>query len=371
MNNMMNNGYYQQPTQQPIYFGTNAFYPQQSMAPMGAVGYGYQQPVAQPMLMGGTVINPIKSNGVCTLSDEDKELLARQNKSPFEVTPTDVAKARCNHVDENGVLTIDIIDGKKNIVRCNRCKQTWKFLHPTQEAVEAFCNEFLNLFQTMKTLWKNPTKEYAQTIYSIQTILQQMPELWRLAEKSWKEVERQFTNQVQNVNSCYPGGYPNYNPVNYGGYPTPVYQQPPMGYQQPSMGYQQMPMNYQQAPGYQPQPMPIGGTMMGGNPFTMNGEAPVVQQAQTQQPVYQQTTPGMAMQPIQPTVQPVQQQPIQSVVPNTAAPVVPQDRPIPTTSVNVGQNTPIPTPGTPQIIQPTQAAPAANNTVTSSSTVTV
>ena len=111
---------------------------------------------------------------------------------------------------------------------------------------------------------------------------------------------------------------------------------------------------------------------MGGNPFTMNGEAPVVQQAQPvqQQPMYQ-ATPGMAMPPIQPTVQPVQQQPVQPTVPNTVTPVVPQDRPIPTTSVNVGQNTPIPTPGTPQIIQPTQANPAANNTVTSSSTVTV
>lgn len=291
-------------------YSTNNYYPnpnmipvQQSATPTPFINnpnpylngyYGNGTVGQQPIQASGVQINSMPNVGSATTTEEDRELLKSQKGSLFQFTELDKARGRCNHRDGNNNYALVVIgggNGEATEVECKICGAKFHLVDTSIEAVNEYCKMFLDLFQTMKTMWINPPHEFAEAVFECQAILEKLPDMYKVSNISYESAMKQISNIIQsagyqgNQMVSYLQNTPNPMTTMGGGmmYPQPQYQQmnPMMG-QQPMYGYQNV-------------AQPMGGTMMGGgSAFYQNGVTP--------QPVVQQ--------PIQPVVQQQTQQPV-------------------------------------------------------------
>lgn len=297
-------------------------YPQMQPQMMG--GMGYPQPqfgaATAPFIggvTGGVQINPVNIRNASTLSKEDAELLKGLGIKQFQITPEAVAKSHCNHRHpENGMFTLEEIGAPgSGRYRCSICKEEFNLVQPTPEAAAELVSMFNDFFQSIKTLWYSVPKEWAEQVYSALAIINQLPEMYKVAIKDWQQIEKQINGQVQpayagGAFSNYMNGYPQMQvqPQFMGGMMggfqpqmQPQMMGGMMGFQPQMMGGQMM-MPGQAMGGFQQQmPTAVGGAM-NMNPFYQNGATPV-QQQQMQQPQMNNTFGAPQMQQQQATPQ--------------------------------------------------------------------
>lgn len=270
----MYTNYSAQPQQTPYgVYNTPYGYPQQNMWNQQPY-YNPQQPVYGYPVGSGVIINPCNVKGISTTSKEDDEILKNAGTKEFQITGVDIARSKCNHKDQEGNLKIECIDDTTNKFRCTKCGETFKLIKPSQEAVEELVEMVLDLFQSIKTSWLSPPKEFAENVYTIQCLIKQLPEMYKAAMRDWDNSKKAISNQVQPAYAGYYGSPFNSVPpvIQQGFYGNPYAAPAPM--QPPMSGYQQM------QPGqpivnnnYYSQPMPVGGNMT--SEFVQGGVVPV------------------------------------------------------------------------------------------------
>ena len=312
-----------------------------AQAPYGAV-YGqpmYGTPVQpnyyDPSTMygyapgSGVQINPCNVRGISTTSKEDDELLKTSGTKNFQITALDIAKSKCNHKDQNGLIKVEILDAESNLVHCDKCGENFHLIKPSQEAVEELVGMFLDLFQSIKTAWLTPPKEFAESVYTIQCLIKQVPEMYKAAQRDWNAGQKAINNQYQ---PTYAGGYynnalGNIPQIQQGFYGQPMYGAPPVqtNYQFVQPGQPMMNNYYGQQ--MMQQPMPVGGNMPMQSEFVQGGIVPPTPQQQSVPitsaiPFAQQATPAPTM-----TSVPQPGQPINQVPPQSPRQVTPQQAP--------------------------------------------
>jgi hypothetical protein len=267
----MYNNYSAAPYGAPSFPGN---YPQQPM-------YGYQSnnyygPGCNMNPGTGVTLNPCTIRGISTTSKEDEELLKNAGTREFQITAVDVARSKCNHKDHDGNIRIECVDDATNKYRCTKCGEAFHLVKPSQEAVEQLVEMFLDLFQSIKTSWLTPPKEFAEQVYTIQCLIKQVPDMYKAATRDWEANERAMSNQIQPAysGSFYNSYFNNMPNIYHGGYGQPPmmnqYNMNPQTYQPPMMNqgnyYNQPMMN---------QPMPVGGNIMNSE-FVQGGVVPPV-----------------------------------------------------------------------------------------------
>lgn len=300
-----------------------------------ATMYGYPQG-------SGVIVNPCNVKGISTTSKEDDELLRNSGTKEFQITPLAMAIARCNHKDEHGNIKVEIIDSETNYFKCTKCGKKFHLIRPTEEEVKDVVNMFLDLFQSIKTSWLTPPKEFAEQVYTIQCLIEMVPDMYKAAQRDWKAGLKAINNQVQAANGgsywnnglnavphIQEGFYQGYQGGGYAGYNNGYPQQPQMYPPQQPGGYQFMQPGQGMGGGYynqqMQQPTPMGGNMMRSE-FVQGGVVPPVpQQNPAPIPNFMQMQQPMPGQPQQQPIPQMQQQPVanpqqQSTAPNMVLP---------------------------------------------------
>lgn len=300
---------YGAPQQQVPYTQTPMWQPQPNYYDP-RTSYGYPQG-------SGVIVNPCNVKGVSTTSKEDDELLRNSGAKSFQISALDMAKARCNHKDQNGNIKVEVLDAD-NLCRCTKCGKKFHLIKPSKEVVQQLVDMFLDLFQSVKVMWLTPPKEFAEQVYTIQCLIEQVPEMYEAAQRDWTATEKAINNQIQPayIGSYYANGLNNIPTIQQGFYGAPAYQQPIPGQQ----GYQFVqpgqPMNNGYYNQNMTQPMPVGGNMMRSD-FVQGGVVPMAPQQQNV-PVNQAIPNFMQMQ--QPMPGQPQQTPVMSSVPQPGQP---------------------------------------------------
>ena len=312
-----------------------------AQAPYGAQVYGQpmygtpQPNYYDPSTMygyapgSGVQINPCNVRGISTTSKEDDELLKTSGTKNFQITALDIAKSKCNHKDQNGMIKVEILDAETNLVHCDKCGENFHLIKPSQEAVEELVGMFLDLFQSIKTAWLTPPKEFAESVYTIQCLIKQVPEMYKAAQRDWNAGQKAINNQYQ---PTYAGGYynnalGNIPQIQQGFYGQPMYGAPVQPNYQFVQPQQPMMNNYYGQPMTMQQPMPVGGNMPMQSEFVQGGIVPPTPQQQSVPitnavPFAQQATPAPTM-----TSVPQPGQPINQVPPQSPRQVTPQQAP--------------------------------------------
>lgn len=289
---------------------------------------------AQPMgfaqnngVVFGNTPQPVRSN----LTNEQLDIIRKKNQNGLTLTADQLLIEEWNFRNPDGTLALEVIDPATNLVRVRGTNITFNMVVASKEVVEQMITFLTNAGMTAKAT----TKEYGDNVNEINKAIgivrNLFPQYYNDAITNLKNDMKNSSNMVSGIgyqgnwNNGYfngtIGAVPNYFiPNGNMGYQQPMpgaYQQPTqpqmmpqqMPYQQP-MGYQQQPMQYpqQQMMGA---PMPMGGTMMGGNPFVQNGQP-------QQQP---QMTPQQSM------TQPQAATPQLQNIPMPGAPVTPTANP--------------------------------------------
>ena len=313
----------------PVY-GNN--YPQQPMYGYGIQPNGYDPRTAYGYAPGsGVTINPCNVRGISTTSREDEEILKNAGTKEFQITEVDIARSRCNHKDHDGNIKIECVDSAQNKFRCTKCGESFRLIKPSQEAVEELVEMFLDLFQSIKTSWLTPPKEFAENVYTIQCLIKQVPEMYKAAQRDWEAGKRAINNQIQ---PAYAGGY-YANALN--GIPQMVqgfYNAPYTPSQQPMNPNYQMMQPQNMGNGYynqqmMQQPMPVGGNMITSD-FVQGGIVP-----QPSVPVSQAVPFAHNNNPQQPVTQAPQMNQVPTMnIPQPGQPVnnTPQINPLPNTA---------------------------------------
>jgi hypothetical protein len=210
---------------------------------MPNVGFGYS---------GTTPQEPIAMN--TPLTQENIEEL-RHNEQPVfgkKLTKDEYLRAICTHKDKNGNFTLR--DNHDGTFTCSICKQTFHLIEPSEtniEEIQAICENFLDLFQTIKTMYGPIPEETAKDLYSISGFVPKFPKMYEIAAHYYQRLtpgqytQSHYGNATQNqLWSLMSGGnmfgqgfgqapqpfQPSYQqPVQY----QPQYAQP----QQPNNGY--------------------------------------------------------------------------------------------------------------------------------------
>lgn len=209
------------------------------------MGYGY----------AGTSPEPIAMN--TPLKPEDIEYL-RHNETPVfgkKLTKDEYLRAICTHKDKNGNFTLK--DNHDGTFTCSICKTTFRLIDPIDsnpEQIESICENFKDLFESIKTMYGPISVETAQTLYSIAGFIPKIPKMYEIASRYYNKLDpgkyakQYYNNGTSNqlwslLNGGFGGGF--------GQFP----QQPnPWTQQQAQQGYYNQGMQAPQAPAYTPQP---------------------------------------------------------------------------------------------------------------------
>ena len=286
---------------------------------------------AQPMgfaqnngVVFGNTPQSVKSN----LTNEQLDIIRKKNQNGLTLTPEQLLLEEWNFRNPDGTLALEVIDPATNLVRVKGTNVTFNMVVASKEVVDQMITFLTNASMTAKAT----TKEYGENVNEINKAIgivrNLFPQYYNDAITSLKNDMKNSSNMVSGIgyqgnwNNGYfngtIGAVPNYFiPNGNMGYQQPMpgaYQQPT----QPQMMPQQMPyqQGYQQPTQYPQQqmmgaPMPMGGTMMGGNPFVQNGQPQQQPQMTPQQPMTQPQTATPQLQnipmpgtPVAPTANP-------------------------------------------------------------------
>jgi hypothetical protein len=244
---------------------------------------------------GITTPNQPPMNGILS-AEEDKKLRTLMTGAPqtfFKATDeTTELKGACDHKGYNKYLLEDL---GNNVMRCYRCGETFTMMDHEQEQVEAIANKFLDVIQTIKTMYDGTSQELRNIYIPAYNIAKQLPNMYRVAQQCWDNRTRQqesvYSNNYYTPDMMYrnitggagiPGMDNDYQmmpqqPMNFG-QPQQMMPQQPMNFGQPQQMMPQQPMNFGQPMGYQPQQMMPQQPMNFGQPQQINYASAVASQ---------------------------------------------------------------------------------------------
>ena len=273
-------------------------------------GYGgmqYNGGVYAPGAIGGQQYSPLPQAKMTQgLTVEDiKELRRKGGGFSLDIPPIEFKRARCTH-KENGAFSL--VNNNDGTHTCTICGKTLALEAFEFEVAKGITDNFLNLFELTKLYYLNMPESYIENITQMIPVIQQMPELYRIALADFQKYENAGNGLSQRggmyganllnaiVSPGFAGGYQ--QPIN-----QPNYGQPQMQYGQPQQQYYP-----QQQGGY-----PVQGQV----PYS-NGDPALAYQQQYAQPGQypaQGTSNGFGYQGSQqaPIVNQGQQQPNQGV----------------------------------------------------------
>ena len=302
----------------------------------------YQQPYYgtfnNGVMNGGGVIpnmmyNPTPQSS--TLTPEEFEFL-NKNKAGFSLNATqeEITAALCNHVNQNHTSAL-IMDDDGISCHCTVCGYKFNPVPElTKEEVQSAVNMVVNVFQTLKIMWRSIDPSALREFVKVIPYLAKLPDAFEIAKNDFKKYENQSmftTNTPASAFSIFgsivgPNNYMGYA-NGYSGYGMP--QQPMYGYAPQPNPY--APQGQPMAPQYAPQPNPYapqGQPYVGGNPlyqqpnqyapqgqmmnqpqqgFAMNPQgaaAPAPQAQTTSAPAPQASAPAPAAQKTEPAQAP-------------------------------------------------------------------
>lgn len=271
----------------------NGFYPYNQQVGTGIMG-GQQYPVN---------VGAAPPRAVSTLSPEDEQIIKNSVNKPLQVTELELAIAHCNHADPDKVSMVGISEDGYPVFYCSKCQSEFTVREYSKEGVKDLVRMIIDFIHTIKIGWINPPKEYAEQLYSIQALLEKLPQIFDKVQLDLDRMEKTLNNQFTAANGYNNGGnYYNMRSVpNWplGGVQQPMMMQPQYnnyGYPQ----YQQVTPNYYQQNMAQ-QPMPMAGNPMVNqpSPFVQGGQVP------NQQPIIQPQQQQPNVQPATTTVPPI------------------------------------------------------------------
>ena len=165
--------------------------------------YPNQNPMVQPaQVMGGynpmyggynPMMNPVQPMQPAVQDQQNVQFLtaeqiAELQKQPIgfqgRLTREEYLRAICTHKDAHGHFSInEVIEGTGR-VKCSICGAEWNLLdlNTTDEEVARICNDFLDLFQSIKTYYGNVPVALKE-IYIIAGLIGKVPQLWKVAKK--------------------------------------------------------------------------------------------------------------------------------------------------------------------------------------------
>lgn len=288
--------------------------------------FGGQPPMGFPQ-NNGVAFNNTPQSVKSNLTNEEFEMIRRNTKNNLTLTPEELVSESWNLHMPDGSLAIEVLDPKENLVRIKGTNKTFNLVVTSDDVVAEVMTILKNIGYTAKLTTPEVGENPTEVNKAIGIVLNLLPKYYHDAMANYKNLVKNSSNMVSGIgyqgnwggNGYFNGSIgavPNYFiPNGNMGYQQPMpgaYQQPTqpqmmpqqMPYQQP-MGYQQ-PMPYQQQMGA---PMPMAGTMMGGNPFVQNGQPQQQPQMTAQQTMAQPQTPQiqnipMPGAPVTPTANP-------------------------------------------------------------------
>ena len=271
-------------------------------------------PIVQPPQQ---VVTPESQNVQFLTPEQIAELQKQPVGFQGRLTREEYLRAICTHKDQHGHFSINEIKDGTGRVKCNICGAEWTLLdlNTTDEEVNRICEEFADLFQSIKTYYGNvPTS--LKEIYIIAGLINKIPQLWKVAKGYFEKSSNYYTlnpqgqqfgdNAIQQLGNILGGmgsNFTMFNGMQTGGVNPyfAVNQQPvyaPQGWaNQPQMAQQQINTQQQQTVA-QGQTYGLGGVaQMGSNPIgyvEQNQVTPDFTNTVVQQP-QQQTVQNVGM----------------------------------------------------------------------------
>ena len=294
---------------------------------MGGYAPVYGMP-ANPIIQPPQVVTPESQNVQFLTPEQIAELQKQPVGFQGRLTREEYLRAICTHKDQHGHFSIDEINDGTGRVKCKICGAEWTLLdlNTTDEEVGRICEEFADLFQSIKTYYGNvPTS--LKEIYIIAGLINKIPQLWKVAKNYFEKSSNYYAlnpqgqqygdNAIQQLGNIIGGmgaGFPMFNGMQTGGV-NPYFaanQQPVYAPQggAPAMGQFNQPQMVQQSYGYDPQQPTVatapqgqtyglgGVAQMGSNPIgyvEQNQVTPDFTNSVVQQPQQAQTVQNVSM----------------------------------------------------------------------------
>ena len=151
-------------------------------------------------MMGGSIygrMNPIKVTNPLT-QEELNTLLNNGNNAILRVTKEDVARAICTHKDPKTGQTSGIVQPDGSI-KCYICGEQFNLVE-NPEMVDTITREFLNILQTIKSLYVDIPENVARQFFQIIPLVKQAPALYKVATNHFNQYDQGFGG-VNNINS--------------------------------------------------------------------------------------------------------------------------------------------------------------------------
>lgn len=243
------------------------------------------------MTGGGMVPNMMYNTAPqsSTLTPEEFDFL-NKNKAGFSLNATqeEITAALCNHVNQNHTSAL-IMDDDGVSCHCTVCGYKFNPVPElTKEEVQSAVNMVINVFQTLKIMWRSIDPSALREFVKVIPYLAKLPDAFEIAKNDFKKYENQnmfASNTPASAFSIFgsivgPNNYAGYA-NGYSGYAMPPQQQM-YGYNpQPNAYAPQQPMTPQygapvQAP--YPVPQPVAPYGVGGNPLYQQPNAYAPQQ---------------------------------------------------------------------------------------------
>lgn len=136
------------------------------------------------------------------LNDEEYDKLEKAMNPPFSLSikKIEVLKASCTHRSKDGEDSL-LIPNEDDTCTCKLCKRKIKPFDADEEQVQEIIDNVISLIETIKIRFVDMPVEAGKIVYSIIPMLEKLPTLYEIANKSFTKYEDNFIYKDQNLNS--------------------------------------------------------------------------------------------------------------------------------------------------------------------------
>lgn len=152
-------------------------------------------------MMGGSVygrVNPIKVTN--PLTQEELNTLLKSGGSGFNmnISKEDLARAVCTHKDLKTGQSSAILQ-QDGSFKCYICGETFNLVE-NPEMVESITREYLNILQSVKSMYVDIPENVARAFFQIIPLVKQTPELYKLSLNHFNQYDNNGFGGVNTAN---------------------------------------------------------------------------------------------------------------------------------------------------------------------------